>query len=123
MSSSGVRRKRPSAPPDPGGHDHSQDAKSGSEGGGSGGVGAKCPSNPYEFDDDGVLSTQQQQMLRVLEQHKNLLNPKQQEVYEKLRRKASKANFPGFTCEGRFRSPGTGENRTLRMIVTPECRS
>ena len=105
MSSSGVRRKRPSAPPDHGGQDHSQDVKSGAEGGGSGlggggGGGAKCPSNPYEFDDDGVLSTQQQQMLRVLEQHKNLLNPKQQEVYEKLRRKASKANFPGFSCQG-----------------------
>ena len=104
MSSSGARRKRPSAPPDHGGQDHSQDVKSGAEGGGSGlgggGGGAKCPSNPYEFDDDGVLSTQQQQMLRVLEQHKNLLNPKQQEVYEKLRRKASKANFPGFSCQG-----------------------
>ena len=99
MSSNGARRKRPSAPTDSGLLEAQGKTAYGvgSAEGGAASVTARCPGNPYDFDDDGALSTQQQQMLRVLEQHKTALSSTQQEVYERLRRKAAKANVAGFS--------------------------
>ena len=106
MSSNGARRKRPSAHVDNGGALVEGKAASTAAAEVNGVVmpttttSKGASGNPYDFDEEGALSLQQQQMLRVLEKHRFALSSTQQEVYERLRRKAAKARLSGFDSSG-----------------------
>ena len=108
MSSNGARRKRPSAHVDNGGALVEGKAASTAAAEVNGVVMATTTTttskgasgNPYDFDEEGALSLQQQQMLRVLEKHRFALSSTQQEVYERLRRKAAKARLSGCDSPG-----------------------
>ena len=122
MSSNSARRKRPSANVDSGAALVEGKAAATAAAEGNGVVMATTTTtptskggseNPYDFDEEGALSTQQQQMLRVLEKHRFALSSTQQEVYERLRRKAAKARLSGYDSPGK-----RGERRFSRCVKT-----
>ena len=76
---------------------------------------AKFDKDPFQTIDEGdTLSQHEQQMLKVLQKHKFALNPKQQEVLEKLQIKAVKSNLAGVT------SNQSGE-RFANLVIPDKC--
>ena len=98
-ATNGVRRKRHVTPSRGGdasiGKSEVVESRNGGMIASSGGP-AKFDKDPFQTIDEGeTLSQHEQQMLKVLQKHKFALNPKQQEVLEKLQRKAAKSNLTG----------------------------